>query len=418
MPIANEKISRSLITIVVILSMLLLSGCVYNLNYTPNYSELFNKSFNESNSSITIPMNGSDIDEIIATYLNYTNISNSTTTITKVTENYTGPTTFNYTNESNTSANAQENISLKKLSYDNPPIRYANDKEAFITVDLKFLFQENEITTRVYVDKEIYLESKKDPKEFPYYGEPDYIWERHFYLNIINYPSQVQFYEDTLYQLEKIRKDLNLSDDEYAELIVSFVQSIPYDNESTRASTEFPVITLVEYKGVCGDKSAMLSGLLSKANYNVSFFVYDPEDHAAVGISCKDHPYEAGYCFVESTGYYLVNVPPKEYQGGIVLKSSPKILPIGNGTIDYKLGNQTEKIKECFANSEKNIQDFKEQLSRFNFTEESPIGDYDTYNNLVDEYNSNIYLYNYIIENMYNRKGVTDYIAKYGNKIC
>jgi hypothetical protein len=77
------------------------------------------------------------------------------------------------------------------------------------------------------------------------------------------------FYREILPELQKLRYKggKTLSDDEYLEMIVSFVQQIPYDNDS--AGIRYPVEVIHDQKGDCDEKSILLTGLLSREGYDV-----------------------------------------------------------------------------------------------------------------------------------------------------
>lgn len=115
--------------------------------------------------------------------------------------------------------------------------------------------------------------------------------------------------------LREIGRKNNLSDDQMAEFIAAFVQTIPYDQAKTdrrergqdgvSEKTTYPYEVLYDGTGVCQDKSYLAYRLLQELGYGVSIFLFpDPKDnHMAVGIACpqKYSNYDSGYCFLETT---------------------------------------------------------------------------------------------------------------------
>lgn len=124
------------------------------------------------------------------------------------------------------------------------------------------------------------------------------------------------------------------SEDQNAEMIISFVQSISLDEaKAARAkaktggvSMNFPYETLFEGKGISIDKSFLLYSLLKKYGYGVALFSYDNANHMAVGIKCElaYSNYQSGYCYVETTNGVVPmgEVPVLNTQTGRAIPSS------------------------------------------------------------------------------------------------
>jgi uncharacterized protein YeeX (DUF496 family) len=55
--------------------------------------------------------------------------------------------------------------------------------------------------------------------------------------------------------------------------------------------------------GVCSDKSLLAYSLIKELGYGMAFFIYDKENHMAIGIKCpeKYSTYGSGYCYAETT---------------------------------------------------------------------------------------------------------------------
>ena len=103
-----------------------------------------------------------------------------------------------------------------------------------------------------------------------------------------------------------------LTDNQLVELVVAFVQNIPYDSEKAKkilgnshekGLINYPYETLYENKGVCSDKSFLTVLLLKELGYGTALFVYDDEKHMSVGVQCpvEYSSYGSGYCYTETT---------------------------------------------------------------------------------------------------------------------
>ena len=104
-----------------------------------------------------------------------------------------------------------------------------------------------------------------------------------------------------------------LSDDQIAELALTFVQTIPYDTDKfnnrkagLNGITEkitYPYEVLYENKGVCQDKSYLAYDIFKELGYGVALFSFKNENHMVLGVKCPTEysSYESGYCFAETT---------------------------------------------------------------------------------------------------------------------
>ena len=148
--------------------------------------------------------------------------------------------------------------------------------------------------------------------------------------------NQSSRYTSILKQFQKAKSQYNLDDDQYLQLIVNFVQSMPYFIE--KPDVKYPFITFIDSCGDCDDKSLLLVALLSKENYNVSLFIIPPEGpnlpgHAMAGVASKSATFtKKGYAMIETTkkdsaiGRFPVAVASDKVQ----------IIKIGNGSKTFE----------------------------------------------------------------------------------
>lgn len=120
------------------------------------------------------------------------------------------------------------------------------------------------------------------------------------------------------------RKDYDL-----AQLLVAFVQSIPYDHYAKEA--KFTVETLYNKTGDCDDKSILLAKLLSYAGYQTCLFIYEEGQHMAVGLKVDENTdaYKDGYIFIEATGNNPIGNIPEKFKDNIDIRNEdPKIIEV------------------------------------------------------------------------------------------
>jgi len=110
------------------------------------------------------------------------------------------------------------------------------------------------------------------------------------------------------------------------KLEFEFGQKIPYQR--------YPYEVLYEQKGICGEKSELLTLLLKELGYETTILYYQKENHEAVGIACpvENSLNNSGYCFIETTGSSIFTNDKIVYAGTTRLQSNPEIIFISNGT--------------------------------------------------------------------------------------
>lgn len=215
------------------------------------------------------------------------------------------------------------------------------------TVHFTFNGRKHAITPQVASN--VYWGAKRSTRLLTQYpGEDDEVWSSAYYHAFADDPAQKAAIDNVCAQLSAIKAKSHLSQDQYLELITKYVQSIPYDwagYESDDGKQRFPVETLVEATGLCGDKSVLLADLLAHEGYAAALLDFGPEKHMAVGVLGPGTAYNgSGYLFVETTSPCYVTDVPVEYAGGMRLKSTPHVIQIGSGTLQYTSAAQIERI--------------------------------------------------------------------------
>ena len=319
-----------------------------------------------------------------------------------------------------------------------------------VIISHRFPFEKTTVNLTLPINVSVYEGAKQAEKATTVYGNiSETVWLTQSYRAMVQDPAQDSLYAGLLTETDKIRLQQKLSDDEYLELIAVYVQSLRYETREQNPA-KFPVETIVDRAGDCDDKSLLLAGLLSREGYPVALLLFGPESHMAVGVGSDDYLYKnTGYTFVETTNYSFVGVPTDKLGGNLTLYSDPVIIPIGNGTKFYGSGSETRYIHDMYVLSDQKAKELEPQVKSMgsDLTSkqekiahlESQIqgmrntGNSDSYNAqvavhnaLVSDYNSRLNAYrelfaryekyvlvhNYILEHMYDRKGVFEYVKK------
>lgn len=217
----------------------------------------------------------------------------------------------------------------------------ANEKVYEFSVD------KSEMSVSFPLSDSLFGYFQEQPKLYRYTGTKPDNWEKEYYSMFISDSKD----EDVLNRIiENIRKEnVRLSDDQIVERVVAFVQgAIKYDWDSyydIHRKIKYPYETLYLRRGVCSDKSILLSKLLIMLNYDIVLFQFPKANHLAVGLKVPSGygQYNTDYCFVETTDYARIGLQPTGYIGGIQLENMPDIISFNkNGTktfekiIEYK----------------------------------------------------------------------------------
>ena len=125
--------------------------------------------------------------------------------------------------------------------------------------------------------------------------------------------------------ITKLIKDLRqvadidgLSDTEFLEFVMAFVQYIPYDDTKTENSPQnFPYETLYLNSGICSDKTFLALSILRNMGYGGAIFDFPDKKHSAVAVTCSGQSsYNSGYCFIETTSYFPIGIFPGDLDSG------------------------------------------------------------------------------------------------------
>ncbi len=118
--------------------------------------------------------------------------------------------------------------------------------------------------------------------------------------------------------LKRVADIDGLSDTEFLEFVMAFVQYIPYDKTKTENSPQnFPYETLYLNSGICSDKTFLALLILRNMGYGGAIFDFPDKKHSAVAVACSGQSsYDFGYCFIETTSYFPIGIFPGNIDSG------------------------------------------------------------------------------------------------------
>jgi hypothetical protein len=216
-------------------------------------------------------------------------------------------------------------------------------------------------------------------------GETEQAFSSRLWRLAIDDPHQAGLYASIASSLRRTRDRLGLSGDEYAELIIAYVQQMPYDARAARdlAPTRYPIVTAVGGTGVCADKSLLLAGLLWHEGYRVALLDFVAEAHMVVGLAVPAPGYQgSGFAFVESTAPSLVGEVGQGYGpgGAVKLTSQAHVTKLDSSGATYGSADETDWIV-------KRVDEYQRAYDRYRGQLGSLRGDVTSYNRVVAKLN-------------------------------
>jgi hypothetical protein len=146
-------------------------------------------------------------------------------------------------------------------------------------------------------------------------------------------------------RLRTLRVQLDLTDDDYVDLITRTVQAIPYG--TLHRSTFMPAVTVAGDSGVCSDKSVLLALILAHEGYDAGIWVFPSQAHAAVALRGTGPGMRGtGYSLVETTKLTYVGEVDYTLRAAGPVCEVPQLIRFGRGTKRYTRDLQTEFIAD------------------------------------------------------------------------
>lgn len=208
-----------------------------------------------------------------------------------------------------------------------------------------FTYRSDKYSAKIPVNMSLYSEAETQWGNAPAPADNEL---ESCYTTLVNSPLTALFVNDTAREISSLRyKGGNiLTDDEYLEMITSFVQQIPCTNSSL--APRHPIALMYDTNGDCDEKAVLLTGILAREGYDTALLIFPQERRVAAGLRihlATNNPSfrvfsngKQDYLYVEPMTTRLVGIYPEEY--GTI--AEPVVVPVGNGHLLYtKTGDVT-----------------------------------------------------------------------------
>ena len=293
-----------------------------------------------------------------------------------------------------------------------------------------------EISTELY--KSSYLFYQNSQKSYAYFGDLPGNWQEEYYGMFLRNNPEDKVISSLIQEIKKEGRVQRLDDDQIVELVISFVQSIPYDDskavaismQDENATVRYPYEVLYEKSGVCSEKSLLAIALLRELGYGAAAFIYEQDNHMAIGVQCPKQysTYGSGYCYAETTmpGHKIGIIPEMDPSknkavavrelgsfGSETDSKTETVKELGSADIYQKtvareyegiirtveinneiqqLQKSTTSLRSRLLQMQKEIADLDSQLEsmRKKMNKLKDNGDFDEYNDLVSPYNKKV----------------------------
>lgn len=338
------------------------------------------------------------------------------------------------------------------FSNTSPTIQSSADLQVF-TYGFKYKNLAQEISLNLSTS--LYQSYSNSPKVFTYQtdNEPPNLRES-FYGLFLKLKSNDTSIDSAIYKLKAIALQNNLNADETVNLIMAWVQYIPYDQAKLNANVQannnpyYPYETMYLDRGVCSDKTFLAVVLLRKLGYGAAILDFPDLNHTAAGIQCptSDSINSSGYCYIETTNYFPVGVIPQSISSGQAQKTTNEFVNLFSsanlGQIEIlqktsgkiyqgmtavkaqadSLKNEKDYLSAEDINinnlasalqiKENNLSDLKAQMDAYYNSGQAALYNslISDYNNLVNNYNADLTVYRSRVED-YNRRANLFYQA-------
>ena len=135
------------------------------------------------------------------------------------------------------------------------------------------------------------------------------------YSVYVTHPYDDEYINTIIRKFNLIALETHLTEEDKVNLVISFVQSLPYTVDSVTTSFDeyprYPLETLVDDGGDCEDTSILTASLLKAMNYDVILIA--PPEHMAVGVSLDSY---GSYWEIDSVKYFYLETTGEGWQIG------------------------------------------------------------------------------------------------------
>lgn len=213
------------------------------------------------------------------------------------------------------------NLSLIPVEFNLPIVGVQTNAPAYFS----WTYKKKTYSVDLNLDANLYQRYATSPKDYSYSGTLPANWRESYYQTFLTPKSGDSSVSILNNQFKALAQNNNLSDDELVELVMAFVQAIPYDYARVSSSVKpnYPYETLYKKLGVCSDKVFLGVMLLRNLGYGAAVVDAPDRNHAGLGIECASQysNFESTYCFAETTNFFPIGFVPQDLDPtGIAVK--------------------------------------------------------------------------------------------------
>ncbi len=200
---------------------------------------------------------------------------------------------------------------------------------------------QHEYTFQVPVNMSVYYGARQMKIDLPVTSQDKELVQEYI-DSFENDPAMEELYASVISQLRNARYQNGryLSDDEYFELIVAFVQQIPFV-ENPSPKRKYPIEVIYDKAGDSDEKSLLLVNLLAREDYDVAMIVFEERGYETTGIRVTKEVPDASlkvfttgkkdYVYIDASTPRFIGSVPEDFQN----YDDPAVFPVGNGTKRY-----------------------------------------------------------------------------------
>lgn len=170
-----------------------------------------------------------------------------------------------------------------------------------------------------------------------------------YFRSLVAGQSRAASVRSVVSQLRQLRSGLGLDSDQYAELIVRFVQAVPYGGVDGRV--RLPAEVFADGIAACDDRSLLLAALLLHEDYDVAMFAFDYQSHAAVGLRSTEPGFQGtGYAFIETNRPAFIGEAGGSYAAWAAWRRKPQVVRLGGSRV-YSAEEEASFVAEMLERS-------------------------------------------------------------------
>lgn len=234
-----------------------------------------------------------------------------------------------------------ELLNKYELAIASLPLTEAPLSTETIDLDYNWYFKGRKCTVSLSIPESMY----------DYYHGKDRVYTDDYSI-YVTHPYDDEYINSIIQKMNFLALERGYSEIEKINMIISFVQSLPYTSDNVTTPFDeyprYPLETLVDYGGDCEDTSILTASLLDSLTYDI--ILISPPGHMAVGVnvdtsgSYYEHDGERYYYLETTSEGWEIGDLPDDYSGAsaYLYELAPTAICTHNWTAQWKGTSQLE----------------------------------------------------------------------------